>query len=274
MSDPPDPLAAYDTKRIHIGRGRYAHVFKTRHLATGTEVAMKIISSLSEERHQQFVKEFDLLTRSQQHPNVIGIHDCFIVASKGYLILQLCEGDTLSSKLSSDGALPDFEAARVIHSVLLALNHMHSRNVVHRDIKPDNIMYLRTDPGSDVLLGDFGLGKFVGEGLADSRVGTKGYQAPQILQGHLYDCKCDIWSTGVVAYELLHARLPFRDNQQEAKLLKEMMGGLFAIEPGINAQAADFIRACLQPDPARRPDAATLLNHPWFRQLGGQPRRN
>jgi serine/threonine protein kinase len=131
-------------------------------------------------------------------------------------------------------------------------------------------MYLRAAPGSDVLLGDFGLGKFVGEGLADSRVGTKGYQAPQILQGHLYDCKCDIWSTGIVAYELLHARLPFKDNQKEAALLDAMMRGRFEIDAGTSPEAADFVRACLQPDAARRPDAASLLRHPWFRQLAAQ----
>jgi calcium/calmodulin-dependent protein kinase I len=259
------PLDAYDSRRTQIGRGRFATVYKTTHLPSGDQVAMKILTGLSPETQSRFVQEYHLLQQMSQsrHPNVISILACFIVHDKGYLIMPLCEGGTLATKLA-EGPLPDREAARVINSVLRALAHVHSQNILHRDVKPENILYRTLGPDSDVLLGDFGLGKVVEEGLADSRVGTKGYQAPQVLQGHLYDCKCDIWSTGVVAFELLHAALPFKPNQGEAGLLNAMERTAYEIDSVVSAEAADFIRICLRPDPQDRPVAARLLNHPWF----------
>jgi serine/threonine protein kinase len=181
--------------------------------------------------------------------------------------MPLCEGGALSSRLA-DATFSDYDAARVIRSVLSALDHIHSQNVIHRDVKPDNILYRTNDPQSDILLGDFGLSKFVQDGLADSRVGTKGYQAPQILRGHLYDYKCDIWSTGVVAYELLHAKTPFNESLRESELLNRMEKSAYVIAGDVSEKAADFIRACLRPDPEERPSASELLGHPWFAQLG------
>jgi serine/threonine protein kinase len=228
-------------------------------------VAIKVITGLNSESEHRFMTECEL-QRRVDHRNVIRVYDCFTTATEGYLVMQLCEGETLGTHLAS-GPLPEREAARVIRSVLLALDDVHSRQMLHRDVKPDNIMYLHMHPGSDVLLGDFGLGKIVVDGLTDSRVGTKGYQAPQILRGHLYDCKCDIWSTGIVAYELLHACLPFRTVQKEAALLAAMEKGEFEIDQGISQLAVDFVRACLRVDPQERPTAAQLIKHPWLAQL-------
>jgi calcium/calmodulin-dependent protein kinase I len=229
---------------------------------------MKVLSGLSAETQSKFMLEFDLLRQMSQsrHPNVISILACFIVENKGYLIMPLCEGGTLATKLA-EGPFSDREASRVINSILRALAHVHSRNILHRDVKPENVMFRTLEPDSDVLLGDFGLGKVVEEGLADSRVGTKGYQAPQVLHGHLYDCKCDIWSTGIVAFELLHVALPFKTNQGEAGLLHAMESSAYEIDPIVSPDAADFIRKCLRPDPQDRPVAAALLDHPWFAQL-------
>jgi serine/threonine protein kinase len=264
-SSPSSPLELYDSKRVQIGRGRFATVYKTKYLPTGTFVAMKIIKGIKAENREKFMREFELLSRVQ-HPNIISILDCFMISDLGYLVLTFCEGGPLSLKVA-EGPLNDSEAARVIYSILLALDHVHSRNSLHRDVKPENVMYLTTKPDSQVLLGDFGLGKVVEEGLADSRVGTKGYQAPQILHGHLYDFKCDIWSTGIVAYELLHARLPFKVNQGEATLLQAMEREMYEIGGTVTKLAADFIRSCLKPDPQARPGAAQLLEHPWFQQI-------
>jgi calcium/calmodulin-dependent protein kinase I len=255
-------LTEYDSRLVWLGRGRHAVVYQTEHLDSSTPVAMKIVSGLKPD----FDNEFALLKQAQ-HPNVIRMYDCFKYDGKGYLILQLCRGGSLMQRLREDGEFSDIQAARVVHSVLSALDFIHRLSIIHRDVKADNIMYLTKEDDSPVLLGDFGLAKLVSEGLTDTRVGTKGYQAPQIVRGHVYNHKCDIWSVGVVAYEILHGKLPFNRKLGEEELYDKMMTSNFAIWDQVSPQAADFIRSCLRPEQDDRPEARELLKHPWLAQF-------
>ncbi|KAK8842557.1 hypothetical protein M9Y10_025414 [Tritrichomonas musculus] len=256
--------------KFFIGRGRYADVYRVKNISTGENFAMKIIN-LQYQTEPQFFNEIEML-QTAQHPNLVGVRAAYIVDRTGYIVMKLCEGGTLSSKIATDGGIVETKATRYMKSILEAVAYLHSINIIHRDIKPDNIYFETTDDDSPILLGDFGLSKFLSEGVTVTRVGTPGYQSPQIIQGHLYTFKTDIWSVGVLTYTLLQGIVPFnvRKIRSEGILLEMMRSGEYAFKLEVSAEAKDFISKCLQFDESKRPSAIELLEHPWIKKYTDQ----
>ena len=249
------------------GSGRFADVFRAQIRATGEYVAIKKMKyKITGEACVKFKNEFEILWRASQGdnvPNIVRVVSCFVVNNDGYIVMQpLCEGGTLESRIESE-PFDDTGASRVIFEVLKALAYLHARDIVHRDVKPQNIMYLDNDDESPVYLCDFGLSKIVNEGMTATRVGTRGYQAPEILQGHMYTANCDVWSVGVVAYLMISGDMPFPKELSEAEVLARMKERQFEFNSDFSDNARDFISRCLQLA-AERPSAAQLLSHPWF----------
>ena len=147
-----------------------------------------------------------------------------------------------------------------------ALLYCHAKKVIHRDIKPDNIFFSTSEFDSPLLLGDFGLSKLLTEGVTVTRVGTPGYQSPQIIQGHLYTFKTDIWSIGIIAFFLLQGKCPFdAEKSNEGQLLEKMRNNDYKFKIEVSKMAEDFIAKCLQFDESKRPSANELLEHPWIK---------
>lgn len=254
----------YDANRIKIGQGMYSEVYKTRHIESGTIVAMKIINKQLQ-NSQQLQNELEIL-KSVAHSNIVKLYDAWADDNMAYLFLEYCDGGSLRKKIWNGGFYKNAAAAKIIRTVVDAVAYLHQHSIVHRDIKPDNILFLDKSPESKVMLGDFGLAKFMNESTTTSYVGTLGYLAPEIIQRKSYNYKCDIWSIGIVAYELITGKLPFKRNLNENGLLALMQ------QEDINYKydcgsplARDFVKQCLRFDPNSRPDAAYLLCHPWLR---------
>lgn len=251
--------------KIYIGRGRYADVYQVKNISTNEYFAMKIIN-LNYQPEQSFRNEIEML-QTAQHPNLVGVRAAYIVDHTGYIVMKLCRGGTLSQRIATAGGLEESCASCYMKSILEAVAYLHSINIIHRDIKPDNI-YFETDAiDSPVLLGDFGLSKLLVEGVTVTRVGTPGYQSPQIIQGHLYTFKTDIWSLGIVAYTILEGIVPFntRKIKNEVILLEMMRSSEYKFKLTNTEEAKDFIVKCLQFEESKRPSAIELLEHPWIK---------
>jgi serine/threonine protein kinase len=104
----------------------------------------------------------------------------------------------------------------------------------------------------------------VTDGITDTPLGTRGYQAPEIMKGDLYSEKCDIWSLGVVTWQILHNDVLFPENFTDRAILEMMANEDFKFNDDVSPAARDFISSCLRFDPDRRPSAAELLTHPWL----------
>lgn len=257
-------LLAYDRNWTDLGGGRFARVYETTHLETGTKVAIKRLNGRDKFSITQLENEMKVL-ESLNHPNITRIYSCFEENNIGYIVMSLCEGGTVGERIDASG-YDDSSASRVIYCVTNALVYLHSKKIFHRDIKPANILYESEDEDSNILLCDFGLSKIVQEGVTETRVGTVGYQAPEILQKRCYDEKCDIWSLGIVAYELIARDLPFPAKDKEAVHLRKMVSGEYKFYGLFSAEAENFIRRCLTSRPEDRPSAQDLLLDPWLAQ--------
>lgn len=143
------------------------------------------------------------------HPNIVAIHDAGDGPDYAWIAMDLVIGEPLSARLAREGRLPPAEAGRIALQLLDALGHAHGRGVVHRDVKPANIL-LAADSG-DLRLGDFGLAQ-LGHGdpeEAGGLYGSPAWMAPEQVRGEAVDHRADLWAAGVVLYEALTGRRPF-----------------------------------------------------------------
>ena len=189
-----------------VGRGATATVFHAHYLPLKRSVAVKILRSdgaSSPEARQKFVEEARALARLD-HENVVRVFD--VVEDEGYIliIMDFVEGRSLKQILDEDGAMDPGEAVDAARQIALALDHTHGARILHRDVKPGNII-LRED-GKAVLV-DFGNAEAVGE--VGERKGTAHYVAPEVFQGKRQDEKTDTYSLGATLFHLLTGKPPF-----------------------------------------------------------------
>ena len=181
-----------------------------------------------------------------------------------------CEGGELFSHIDEQGPLPEHDCARITHKLILALLHLHSHNICHRDLKSENILFTSHNPAeADIKLIDYGLSKILtgADELMTTRIGTPYYVSPEVLLGEQpYDMRCDLWSLGVVVFFTLFGYPPFYGSNQ-ASLFKRILKGEFSFVEGdiqISSEAKDFIRSLLKLDPAERMGLREALAHPWI----------
>src|SRR5687768_16030778 len=193
-------------------------VYQARDTKLGRLVALKFLPqqwSHDETAKQRFVREAQAASATD-HPNICTIHDIG-TADDGQLFIVMAryEGQTLKQRLES-GALPIEEAIDIAAQIAEGLAKAHAQGVVHRDIKPGNVML--TENGVKIL--DFGLAKFADARfkltLEGSTLGTIVYMSPEQVRGQEADARSDIWATGVVLYEMLAGQVPFRGGYPEA----------------------------------------------------------
>ena len=199
-----------------LGRGGMATVYKARQLGTKRLVAVKVINrGLADDGEivARFRQEQALGARLR-HPNLIAVYEAGRAAGRPYLIMELVEGDNLDELLGRSGPLPVAEACEIIRQAALGLQHLHERGLVHRDVKPSNLM-LTT--GGEVKVFDLGLARRLLEPDAGERItsqgqflGTLDYVAPeQCTDPHAVDIRADVYGLGCTLYELLAGQAPF-----------------------------------------------------------------
>ena len=201
-----------------IGAGGMATVYRATRLMIGDVVAVKILhaDTLREPgAPERFRREAQAAARLK-HNNVVTVHD-FGVAGDGtiYLVMEFVEGESLRRLIERGGPLPPAEAAEILDQVCAALDSAHAQGVVHRDLKPDNIIVSRRPAGLHVAVLDFGIARLqdmAGVGPLTQQgnlVGTPHYMSPEQCLGEEIDGRTDIYSLGVVLYEMLAGVVPF-----------------------------------------------------------------
>ncbi|KFG38076.1 calcium-dependent protein kinase CDPK6, partial [Toxoplasma gondii p89] len=183
-----------------------------------------------------------------------------------------CEGGELLERIVSaqarGKALSEGYVAELMKQMMNALAYFHSQHVVHKDLKPENILFQDTSPHSPIKIIDFGLAElFKSDEHSTNAAGTALYMAPEVFKRDV-TFKCDIWSAGVVMYFLLTGCLPFTgtslEEVQQKATYKEPN---YAVEcRPLTPQAVDLLKQMLTKDPERRPSAAQVLHHEWFKQ--------
>ncbi|MBN0044285.1 protein kinase [Streptomyces actuosus] len=245
-----------------LGHGGMGTVWRALDETVDREVAVKeprVPDHLSE---QERATAFERMRREARaaarldHPAVVNVHDVAVVDGRPWIVMELVRGRSLGDALQ-EGTLGAREAARIGLEVLGALEAAHAAGILHRDVKPDNVLLGRYDR---VVLTDFGIAHIEGEtSLTDTGgfVGSPEYIAPERVLGQRPGPACDLWSLGVVLYAATEGVSPFRRSNTPATLQSVLNA---APAPPASAQGplADAINGLLQKDPARRPTAAQV----------------
>ncbi|OYT70903.1 MAG: hypothetical protein CFK52_09775 [Chloracidobacterium sp. CP2_5A] len=255
-----------------IGAGGFGAVFKGAHLALGHAIAVKVFKPVagndSADALERFRREGVAVSRLD-HPNIVRVLDSGLSQDGiAYLVMELLAGHPLSHEMR--GRVRLRRAIGILIPVCRALAEAHRRGIIHRDIKPDNVFLHQTARGEIVKVVDFGIAKLIGAETGDDRltatgtvIGTPTYIAPERAAGQPYDGKSDVYSVGVMAYEMLAGRLPFlaTEGNPFAVMLAHLNSApppLPQVAPQIPRDLASLVMQALSKKPAERPSADEL----------------
>ena len=248
-----------------LGRGAAGMVWRARATATGREYAIKILHDDGRQAPKavaRFLQERGILLRLR-HENLVAVHD-LLTTTDGRLamVLDLVSGGTLRELLRQRGTLPPTFAAHLLAQVAEGLAAAHAEGVVHRDIKPDNILLAPTlEGGVRARLTDFGIAKLLdsaGMTTSGAVLGTPNYMAPEVIEGTPATQAADVYALGIVLYELLAGRPPFDDDGCDTAILLRHTQAAARPPDGMPPRIWALIEACLHRDPSQRPAADTL----------------
>lgn len=258
-----------------IGTGGFSTVARAREKATGRDVAIKVVDkSKYAPTDRSFDREVEVLSEIR-HVNVVELYATYVTDRNVFMICELVQGGELLERVSRVGSFAEDEARSVITQVLHAVAHMHARDIVHRDLKLENILLSDDGDRPTVKLIDFGLARFKPEGQTMRTVcGSPLYIAPEILEletskdeNEFYSPACDMWSVGVILFALLSGYSPF-DHEDESVLYQNIRDGIYHLEPGvwdfISNPAKSLVAGLLETDANERLSAEQALAHEWI----------
>ena len=239
-----------------IGQGGFGVVYRGHDPVLKRRVAIKTCTGLDADLRRRFFREGQIAA-GLQHPNIVTVHELGVESGVPYMVQEFLDGDDLRQLVPKHAELPLEQRLRILHEVARGLDHAHRAGVLHRDVKPANIRIL-TDGSVKIL--DFGIAKLLD---AESQLtgtgttlGTVGYLAPEQLRSEPIDARADVFSFGVVAYELLTGQRPFRGqdfSQVSYQLLFVEPDSISDAWPGCPAALVELVNQCLAKEREGRP---------------------
>ncbi|CAN6314247.1 unnamed protein product [Urochloa humidicola] len=259
-------VGEYKLQRL-VGQGSFAKVFRAANSRTGVRVAVKAIDRRRVEKrvHDGMLKEREIL-KSIDHPNILRLLDTIDTTNMMYLVLEYCDGGDLDAYLQKHGRLPVDTAKDLMRQLAEGLKVLRERNIVHRDLKPQNLLLSTSGDAIILKIGDFGFAKH--ENLAATICGSPYYMAPEIWQGKDYDAKSDLWSVGVILFQLVTGKVPYTGStcfQLHQNILASVeLNFPSEIEADLCPDCIDLCRRLLHRDPRKRISFEEFFNHKFL----------
>ena len=247
-----------------IGGGGMADVYKAKDCLLNRPVAVKIL-------HEEFKQDKEFIDKFQReaqaaarlsHPNIVNIYDVGVADGDHYIVMEYVPGRTLKDRIRQEGHLSVSESLRVAREIAEALAHAHANNLVHCDIKPHNILMIAD---GHAKVADFGIARAVTESTmtySGNVIGSVHYFSPEQAKGTMITPKSDVYSLGVVLYEMLTGKLPFTGDNPVSiavKHLQEEPVPVRQIDPAIPPVVEAIVSKAMSKDPAMRPTSAELV---------------
>ncbi|KPJ02277.1 Serine/threonine-protein kinase 10 [Papilio xuthus] len=264
-----------------LGDGAFGKVYKAQHKSTGQLAAAKMCVLDNEDDLADFTVEIDILSECR-HPNVVELHEAYFIDNKLWMLLEYCDGGALDSVMAElEKGLNEAQIAYVCREMCRGLQFLHSRRVIHRDLKAGNVLATMT---GGVKLADFGVSAKNKSTLQkhDTFIGTPYWMAPEVVlcetfRDHPYDFKVDIWSLGITLIEFAQMEPPNHEMTPMRVLLKIQKSDPPALDQPSRWSKPfnDFIAKALVKDPEKRPTSSELLKHEFVSgELDSKPLRD
>ncbi len=261
-----EALAEQYTIEREVGAGGMATVYLAEDLKHGRKVALKVLKPelTAAMGNDRFPREIRTVAQFN-HPHILSLYDSGEVAGFLYYVMPFVEGESLADRLARERQLPISDTIRILREVADALSYSHARDVVHRDIKPGNVLL----SGRHAVVTDFGVAKALVASGGDNvttvgmAVGTPQYMAPEQAMGQgNVDHRADLYALGILGYEMLTGKAPFDASTPQALLAAHVMeqpNDITKARPGIPPLLAEAIMRCLEKNPADRWQSAEEL---------------
>ncbi|KAK6621589.1 Serine/threonine-protein kinase D1 [Polyplax serrata] len=251
-----------------LGSGQFGIVYGGTHRKSGRAVAIKVIDKLRFPTKQEAqLKNEVAILQNLSHQSVVNLERMFETSERIFVVMEKLKGDMLEMILSSEkGRLSERITKFLITQILVALKHLHSKNIVHCDLKPENVLLSSDGDFPQVKLCDFGFARIIGEkSFRRSVVGTPAYLAPEVLRNKGYNRSLDMWSVGVIVYVSLSGTFPFNEDED---INDQIQNAAFMYPPNpwkeISADAIDLINNLLQVKQRKRYTVDKTLAHIWL----------
>jgi len=262
-----------------LGEGGMGAVYKAKDLELDRLVALKVIRpelAVHEEILQRFKQEL-ILARKITQKNVIRIFDLGEADGVKFITMEFIEGKDLASLIRDEGRLSFERCADVMFQVCTALDAAHSEGVVHRDLKPQNIMM---EKSGRVIVMDFGIARTMEQGAGMTHtgalIGTPDYMSPEQVMGEHVDARSDLFTLGVIFYQLLVGQLPYKADTIQGAMFKrtrEKPRAPAEVDPSVPTLLSDITAKCMQMDPANRYQSALEIQGDIVSWRGGSTKR-
>lgn len=249
-----------------IGVGAFSHVFKAVNLSTNEFVAIKRITKTLNRRAELLSVNREIgVMKAANHPMICKLYDCIEDEQHIYIVMELAAGKTLLKYINSRGRLKEEETKKLFAQLLDIVDYLHTLNIVHRDLKVENVMI---DENGNMKLIDFGFSCMISDEdpLMDTWCGTRQYVAPEMLHQKSYSKAVDIWSMGVILFGMFAGRLPFQ-SQDANVLATDIMENEPRYPRDITPGLLDLLQKMLTKDPDMRITIKEISEHPWVKDV-------
>ncbi|KPP62114.1 hypothetical protein Z043_119720, partial [Scleropages formosus] len=265
---PSELSISISVSNCQIQENVFGIVYGGKHRKTGRDVAIKVIDKMRfpTKQESQLRNEVAIL-QNLHHPGIVNLECMFETPERVFVVMEKLHGDMLEMILSSEKSkLPERITKFLVTQILVALRHLHFKNIVHCDLKPENVLLASAEPFPQVKLCDFGFARIIGEkSFRRSVVGTPAYLAPEVLRSKGYNRSLDMWSVGVIVYVSLSGTFPFNEDED---INDQIQNAAFMYPPTpwkeISAEATDLINNLLQVKMRKRYSVDKSLSHPWL----------
>ena len=262
-----------------LGDGAYGTVYLATNLMTKQKVAMKKIDKVKDNEidDMEIKNEIDIL-RKLDHPNIVKIIEFYSASKAYYIITDYCSCGELYNQIKFQ--YNEYQLSVLFYQVFSGLYYLHSKNIVHRDLKLENILISEMEPDKKtnkkyfwIKIIDFGTAKIFEKNKNEKTViGSSYYIAPEVLQKN-YNEKCDTWSAGVILYMLIVGRAPF-DGKNDDEIIDNIKKGKFNDKHkkllNASSEVQDLVKNLLKVNVKKRFSASDALKHPWFKKFNAK----
>jgi len=263
-----------------IGAGSFATVYSGRRVSDDMPIAIKAVEvrKLNKKLTANLQLEIQILME-HSHDNIVKLHAVEKPANDVqhvYLVMEFCQGGDLAGFLKKRGGhVPESTARGFMRHIATGMAYLQEHNLIHRDLKPHNLLLSKDSASALVKIADFGFARMIKQDtMADTMCGSPLYMAPEVLSSQKYDLKADLWSSGTILFQMICGKPPYHGDNY-IHLLENIKKKAWALPEACASKTSqdckDLLTAMLQKAPKNRIEAANLLAHPFFQDMEAAP---